>query len=292
MVLRPAVEIIARQGWLDPVAEKVRSAAMAVYDAAGLPVEDLLYGTWLGHPLHPVLTDVAIGGWVSALGLDLLEATTGRREFAPGADAAVVLGLAGAIGSAVSGLNDWRWTTAYERARRVGVGHATINVTATTLYIASLCLRRNGSRNAGRWIGIAGFGVLMLGAYLGGDLVYGQRIGVDHAVVEAPPTGFVSVLAEDQLLEKTPTLAKAGDVPVLLVRYDGQIYALLDTCAHLGCSLAGGHLKDRSIVCPCHGSRFSLDDGRLLNGPATFPEPHFDVRVQNGQIEVRMPAEA
>ncbi len=292
MVLRPAVDIIARQGWLDPVAEKVRSVAMAVYGAAGLPVDDLLYGTWLGHPLHPVLTDVAIGGWVSALGLDLLEATTGRPEFAPGADAAVVLGLTGAIASAASGLNDWRWTTAYERARRVGVGHAATNVMATTLYIASLCLRRKGSRPAGRWAGIAGFGVLMLGAYLGGDLVYGQRIGVDHAVVEAPPTGYVAVMTEDQLPEKTPTLAKAGDVPVLLIRYDKQVYALLDTCAHLGCSLASGHLEDRSIVCPCHGSRFSLDDGRLLNGPATFPAPRFDVRVKDGQIEVRVPSEA
>ena len=289
MVLRPAVEVIARQDWLDPMAEKLRSFAMAVFDTAGQRVDDLLYGTWLGHPLHPVLTDVAIGGCVSALGLDLLDAKTRRRDFAVGADAAVALGLAGALGSAVTGLNDWRWTTAYERPRRIGIGHAAANVTATTFYLASLCLRRNGSRQAGRLTGIAGFSALMLGAYLGGHLVFGERIGVDHAVVEAPPTGFVPVLAEDQLPEKTPTQAKAGDVPVLLVRYEGQIYALLDTCAHLGCSLAGGHLHDRSIVCPCHGSRFSLEDGRLLNGPATFPEPHFEVRVHNGQIEVSVP---
>lgn len=292
MVLRPAVEIIARQTWLDPVAEKVGSVAMAVYDAAGQRVDDLLYGTWLGHPLHPVLTDVAIGGLASAFGLDMLEATTGRREFGAGADASVVLGLVGAVSSAVTGLNDWRWTTAYERPRRIGIGHAAANVTATTFYLASLCLRRNGSRQAGRLTGIAGFSALMLGAYLGGHLVFGERIGVDHAVVELPPTGFVPVLAEDQLPEKTPTQAKAGDVPVLLVRYEGQIYALLDTCAHLGCSLADGNLQDRSIVCPCHGSRFSLDDGTLLNGPATFPEPKFEARVRDGQIEVCVPSGA
>ena len=291
MVLRPTVEIIARQGWIDPVADKLRNMTMAAYSAAGLRVQDLLYGTWLGHPLHPVLTDVAIGGWASALALDLLEAMTRRREFASGADAAVWLGLAGALGSAVSGLNDWRWTTAYERPRRIGVGHATFNVTATTLYVASLFLRRGGSRQAGRWTGAAGFGVLMLGAYLGGDLVYGQRIGVDHAVIESSPSGFVPVLAEHQLPEKKPTAAKAGDVPVLLVRYDDQIYALLDTCAHLGCSLASGHLEDRSIVCPCHGSRFALADGKVLNGPATLPEPHFDARVRDGQIEVRVQTE-
>lgn len=289
MVLQPAVEFLARQSWIDPVADKLKSVAMTVYGAAGLRVDDLLYGTWLGHPLHPVLTDVAIGGWVSALWLDLIEATTGKRRLAPGADAAVVLGLAGALGSAVTGLNDWRWTTAMDRPRRIGVGHASANITATTLYITSLLLRCNGSRQAGRWTGYAGFGVLMLGAYLGGDLVYGERVGVDHAVITSPPKEFVPVMAESQLPEKKPTQAKAGDVPVLLVRFDGEIYALLDTCGHLGCSLAGGHLQDRSIVCPCHGSRFSLSDGKVLNGPATLPEPRFEVRVNNGQIEIRVP---
>lgn len=288
MVLRPAVEIIARQDWLDPVAEKLRSVAMTLYDAAGLRVADLLYGTWLGHPLHPVLTDVAIGGWISALGLDLLEAKNGSREFAAGADAAVALGLVGAVGSAMTGLNDWRWTTDLERPRRIGVGHAAMNSTATMLYLTSLLLRRKGARRMGRYTGIAGFGVLMFGAYLGGDLVYGQRIGVDHAVVESPPTGFVPVLPDEQLPEKKPTLANAGDVPVLLVRYEGQIHALLDTCSHLECSLAGGQLQQRSIVCPCHGSRFSLDDGGLLNGPATYPLPQFETRVREGQIEVRV----
>src|SRR5690606_41120668 len=67
-MLQPIVEIVARQAWLDPAAEKVRSVAMAVFDKAGPRVENLLYGTWLGHPLHPVLTDLAIGGLVSALG--------------------------------------------------------------------------------------------------------------------------------------------------------------------------------------------------------------------------------
>jgi nitrite reductase/ring-hydroxylating ferredoxin subunit len=71
------------------------------------------------------------------------------------------------------------------------------------------------------------------------------------------------------------------------VRQNGQIYALDDTCVHAGCSLAGGQIEGRSIVCPCHGSRYDLSDGSVLDGPATMPEPHYEVRVTDGMIEVK-----
>jgi len=290
MVLQSAVKSLERQAWLDPVAEKVQGLVTSAYNAAGRRFQDLLYGVWLGHPLHPVLTDVAIGGWTTAFVLDAVEAATNRKDVGWYADVAVALGLAGGVSSALTGWNDWRWTMALERARRIGLGHAALNGTALTLYASSLLLRRSGSRTAGRCMSSASFGVVLLAAYLGGDLVYGEQIGVSHAQLQSPPTEWVPVLPEDQLRENKPTLAQTGSVPVMLVRSGGQIYALFDTCAHLGCSLAGGHLEDRSIVCPCHGSRFALEDGRVLNGPATFPEPRFETRVRDGQIEVHAPS--
>jgi len=77
------------------------------------------------------------------------------------------------------------------------------------------------------------------------------------------------------------------DVPVLVVRYEGQVYALNEKCAHLGGPLAEGTLAECSVICPWHGSRFRLTDGAPLNGPTTFPAPAYEVRIHDGMIEVK-----
>jgi nitrite reductase/ring-hydroxylating ferredoxin subunit len=41
------------------------------------------------------------------------------------------------------------------------------------------------------------------------------------------------------------------------------------------------------IVCSCHGSRFSLRDGAVINGPATTAQPAFQVRENAGRLEIR-----
>ena len=73
----------------------------------------------------------------------------------------------------------------------------------------------------------------------------------------------------------------------MLVRRRDSIFALRDTCSHLGGPLSEGRLEGNGIVCPWHGSKFCLEDGKVLNGPAVFPERCFDVRVRDGKIEVR-----
>jgi nitrite reductase/ring-hydroxylating ferredoxin subunit len=50
-------------------------------------------------------------------------------------------------------------------------------------------------------------------------------------------------------------------------------------------------LKEGSVVCPWHGSEFALDDGRVLNGPATVPQPCFNARERDGRIELRAQSE-
>jgi nitrite reductase/ring-hydroxylating ferredoxin subunit len=154
-------------------------------------------------------------------------------------------------------------------------------------YATSLALRRGGSRDAGRATGLLGFGIAMAAAYLGGYLVYHQRVGVTHADQRALPREFVPVLGASELREGEPRRVAAGNVRVLLVRRGGRIFALGETCSHFGGPLAEGRLEDESVRCPWHGSRFSLRDGSVLEGPATFPQPCYDTRVHDGQIEVR-----
>ena len=145
-----AVQLINRQHWLEPLADRLQSSlndGFAAAGPAGQQVANALHGVWLGHPLHPVLTDIPIGSWTAAAVLDALEEVSGNGAFGRGADAAIGLGIVGALGSAITGLTDWRHTDG--RARRVGVIHGLLNTGALALYTSSLILRRLRARRAG-----------------------------------------------------------------------------------------------------------------------------------------------
>jgi nitrite reductase/ring-hydroxylating ferredoxin subunit len=80
---------------------------------------------------------------------------------------------------------------------------------------------------------------------------------------------------------------EANGRAILLVRQGSEVYAISDVCTHIGGPLSEGKLSDGCVTCPWHGSTFSLADGRVRAGPATAPEDAFEVRVRDGQIELR-----
>ena len=105
---------------IDRLAEPLSKAVRAAYDAAGpggRRAKNALHGTWLGHPLHPVFTDVPLGAWTTALALDV--AANGDPAMRRAATFAIGVGLAGATGAAVTGLTDWSETDG--RSRRAGL---------------------------------------------------------------------------------------------------------------------------------------------------------------------------
>jgi nitrite reductase/ring-hydroxylating ferredoxin subunit/uncharacterized membrane protein len=283
------VEVIKKQEWLEPIAERLQptiAAALGADGPVGPKIADILHGTWLGHPLHVVLTDVPIGSWTAAAVLDALEEMTGSRAIGRGADAVIAVGLVGAAGAAITGLADWS-KIGGGQPRRIGLAHALLNATATACYFTSLCLRSTHSRRAGRRFALLGLIVSSVSAYLGGHLVFKEKIGIDHTADYSPPEDFVAVLAEAELLENQLRRVNANGMPVLLVRRGDHIYAIAETCAHLGGPLSEGKLEDATVRCPWHGSRFSLEDGRVLEGPSVHAQPVLEVRVRDGQIEVR-----
>jgi nitrite reductase/ring-hydroxylating ferredoxin subunit/uncharacterized membrane protein len=286
MAQHTALERIAEQPELDLVAKPLGEAVVAAYRNAGgvgRAVKNALHGVWLGHPFHPVLTDIPIGAWATTLALDAKASMTGDASYARAADFALAFGLAGAAGSAITGLTDWSETDG--RAKRLGLIHGLLNVTATALMATSYVLRRRQERRAGHVCTVAGMGVAVASAYLGGDLVYGQRVGVTHAVVDELEE-FTPVLASTALAEGTMRHVNVNDIDVLLARQHGRACALAHSCAHLGGPLSEGTLKDGTVVCPWHGSEFRLEDGAVVNGPSTHPQPCFAVRERNGQIEI------
>lgn len=282
-------DVISRQEWLEPV-EKVLGTVADTLFLKGVPLgkklRNFLHGTWLGHPLHPVITDVPIGAWTAATVLDVYELSTGDDRFAPGSDMAVGIGLIGAVGAALSGLNDWNYTS--DKPRRVGALHAVTNVAATAFYVGSWWQRRNGCRTAGLTSSLAGFAISMVGAYLGGHLVYNERIGVNHAPEELPEK-FVPVMKESELPENKMVKGDADGVPVMIVKSGGRIFVMAEKCAHLGGPLSEGEFDGEVVTCPWHQSQFRVEDGSVVTGPAAYAQPCFQVRVRDGQIEVRKP---
>jgi nitrite reductase/ring-hydroxylating ferredoxin subunit/uncharacterized membrane protein len=282
------LELIKKQEWLEPIADRLQPKIAGALDRPpiGPRIANLMHGTWLGHPFHVVLTDVPIGSWTAAAVFDALEECTGRRTMAWAADGAIRIGLVGAAAAAVTGLADWS-KIGGGQPRRIGLAHGILNTTAAACYVTSLCLRHNRSRNAGRQVSFLGLMLAGISAYLGGHLVYKEKIGVDHTADYLPPEDFVPVLSESELAENQLRRVDAGGMPVLLVRRGSRIYAIAETCAHLGGPLSEGKLEDTAVRCPWHGSCFSLEDGRVLNGPSAHAQPILDVRVRDGQIEVR-----
>lgn len=273
---------------LDRVAEPLSKAVREAYTSAGPAgqrAKNLVHGVWLGHPLHPVVTDIPIGAWTTAMALDM--ASSGDPGMRRAARLAIGVGLLGAGASAVTGLTDWSETSG--RARRTGLVHGLLNVAATALFAASYVGRRGDSASSGRVAAWAGYAIALGSAYLGGELVFGQRIGVTHAAIDEPEA-FTPVAQGTEVPDGSMIRARKDDVDVLLARQRGRVCALAHPCAHLGGPLSEGTLKDGSVVCPWHGSEFALDDGRVLNGPATHAQPRFDVREQGGAIEVKAPA--
>lgn len=275
---------------LEPLEESLQKLihqAFASGGPAGQKLKSFLNGTWLGEPLHVILTDIPIGAWTVALTCDGLEILTQQGEFATAADTAIAIGLAGAAGAAITGITDWQDVD--PPARSIGMVHGLLNVGATALFAISLVYRRRKSRTNGRIFAALGYAAMSVAAHLGGKMVYEHRVGVDRTDGQALPDKFVPVLPESALPESTPTHAEHDGVPILLVRSGDKVFALAATCSHFGAPLAEGKLVGESIVCPWHASRFALADGRVLDGPAVHPQPCLEVRVRDGQIEVRKP---
>ena len=244
-------------------------------------VRNLLSGTSVGHPLHPVLTDLPIGAWMMSALLD----AAGGPAAEGAADLLVTAGVVAAVPTAAAGLNDWSDTSGPET--RVGLVHAALNTTALSLYLASLIARARGRRRGGKALSLAGLGVLLGGGYLGGHLSFVRGVNVNRTAWEQPPHEWTPVLADTDLADGKHRKADAGGVPVLLFRTAGTVYALASTCSHMGGPLEEGTVSDGCVTCPWHGSTFRFADGTIVRGPASTPQPCYQTRIQDGRIEIR-----
>ncbi len=280
--------LVTRLPWLDKLSNPLQSWVHKLYGQPGSPAyktKDALNGTWLGHPLHPVLVGVPIGAWMGTLILDAAWLNEQDEGVAHGSDLLMWTGLVGAVGSAVTGLTNWVDTDGPER--RTGMLHALLNGGATVLNVASALLRLTGWRRTAIACSTTAYAIVFCSAYIGGDLAYSLGIGVNHVVWEGGPEDFVTVMDAKDLPANKLTRVDAAGMPVVLYKDGKQIYALAATCSHLGGPLDEGRCDNGVVHCPWHNSGFSLDDGHVVNSPAVYAQPTFAVRVSNGKIQVR-----
>jgi nitrite reductase/ring-hydroxylating ferredoxin subunit/uncharacterized membrane protein len=271
--------------WLDDGAKRAQAPVQRFFSARPR-LHNLLDGTWLGVPLHPALTDVPVGAWTSAFVLDVVAAVTGSETADQAADGALAVGIAGALPAAATGTADWRDLIGEER--RIATVHALLNVAGLALNVSSLAQRARGNRGAGRALSAAGLAISATAAHLGGELSFGLGVRVNHTFADAQPSEFVAVADEAVLHGQDVKTVTVDGTTVLIARsHSGDLCAIANTCSHLGGPLNEGARDGDVVVCPWHGSRFDLCSGAVIEGPAVFAQPRYEVRTNDGKIEVR-----
>jgi nitrite reductase/ring-hydroxylating ferredoxin subunit/uncharacterized membrane protein len=259
---------------------------------AGTPVRriaDFFHGTWIGHPLHPVLTDVVIGAWGMGAVLDFFSVLNRSRKTEEAADRLIGLGAAAAVPTAIAGLTDY--TTIPRRAFSTGAMHGLMNVIGLGIYLLSLRERKRRRRGAGIFLSSLGLGMLTVSAWLGGELTYRYSVGINRSSRPSEPEDWTSVVSDGELREQEPLRIESeatGGTPVLLYRYNGEVYAIGAVCGHDGGPLDEGRFEGYCVECPWHQSVYDLRDGRVVHGPSTYAKPSYDTRVQDGMIEIKL----
>jgi nitrite reductase/ring-hydroxylating ferredoxin subunit/uncharacterized membrane protein len=264
---------------LDKGGQLVMDALQPLVDKAEQSgLMDLLHGRWLGHALHPVLSDLPLGFWTAAALFDVLEMD------APAAVMSASGSLA-AVGTAVTGIADW--TVTEGRDRRLALLHGLMNASGLVLQLSSLALRLGRRRGAGRGLGMLGWIIGLGAAYFGGELVFGRGLMVDHNAWSTGPSEWTATIPAADLPEGQTKEVQADGHEVVLYREGGQVYAMENRCSHAGGPLSKGEVHEGVVTCPWHGSQFRLTDGSLRRGPATFPQLRLEARVNSGRVEVR-----
>jgi nitrite reductase/ring-hydroxylating ferredoxin subunit/uncharacterized membrane protein len=244
-------------------------------------LRDVLTGRRLGHPAHPMLVVGPMACWLGATTLDLIGGRAARRAANRLCSLSIVLFLP----TAAAGAADWLDTEGAEK--RVGAAHALTNSLAMLLYLQSR-RRRRSAPGAALVYSVLGAMVVGAGGYLGGHLAYRRGVGVDTTAFSAGPTDWTAIGQRGEFGEAKAEKRSVGGVPLVVFTNGGELYVLEDRCTHRGGPLHEGSVRGTCVTCPWHGSVFDIRDGSIATGPASAPQPAYEVRVvEQGRVEVR-----
>ncbi len=271
--------IDAQSVWARPLGDFNGRLLSAIFRPLG-SVKDFLNGKWLGHALHPALTDLPIGMYTLVILFDVL-------DLRQAADIALVVGILSHAAAALAGFADYTDTDG--KPRVVATVHATAMSLGIITYIVSLAVRLGDpvDRTLPIVLSLVGYGLVIVGAYIGGEVVYTLGNMVNRHAWRFGATAKWQALDVTDIPEGVPVKARAGAQTLVLVRQGETVNALHEVCAHAGGPLSEGTVVDGCIECPWHGSRFELTTGYRKRGPTTFDQPRYEVRrAETGGWEV------
>lgn len=279
---------VGRWAWLHTLNDRVTEVVQPLYDRfRSNPALELMHGgRWMGHALHPALSDLPIGLWSATVVLDMAGQDVAPRgaRFDPSAVLSAA-GLAAAAATAATGVVDWSVSDAEDR--RIGLFHGLLNAAAMTVQGASLTARLTGYRRTGQALGATSLAVTAAAGFVGGHLVQGRAVMVNRVATSTGPTRWVTALAADELGEGAVTGVEVEGRQVLLHREGDEVHAVDNVCSHAGALLSRGEVSGCTVTCPLHMSVFDLRDGHVVRGPAHHPQPVLPTRIRKGSIEVR-----
>lgn len=239
---------------------------------------NILSGSFLSHPFHPLLVTVPIGTWTGAVVLDAIRSRDAARTM-------VGVGVISAVPTIWTGLSDWADTKG--ATQRVGLVHAAANYGLVGLYAASWVARRRGNHGVGVLLTLPALGLLGLSGWLGGHLSYARGVGIDNTTFENRIDEWTDVASADTVQAGALTAVTVAGESIILTRTDGDLVAYSGRCTHRGGPLSQGTLVDGCVQCPWHGSQFDLASGNVVAGPATRKQPAYHVRTDGGRVLVR-----
>jgi nitrite reductase/ring-hydroxylating ferredoxin subunit/uncharacterized membrane protein len=273
----------------------IAAATDAVYRALGSPgrlLQDFLNGSWLGHSVHPVLTDVVVGGTTMVIFLDILRVFFNVDGLEDATTWTLGLSVLAGVATIVTGLTDFKDTGTGNERNLAGL-HGVINIVAVVMFFISLLQRFGGAHDAAFWVALVAYLVISVGAYIGGHVVFKYGYMVNHNAFARGRRAkeFTALMPAAELAEATPTKATFGTTALVVVRRGDVVYALKETCSHAGGPLSEGKLNGDYIECPWHFSQFRLSDGAVRHGPATSRQVAYRARINAGQVEIQRPME-
>ena len=97
---------------------------------------------------------------------------------------------------------------------------------------------------------------------------------------------YFPIMSLDDLIPGERVFIEVDDMSVVIFNIAGDVYAIEDRCTHDDGPLGEGELDGHEIVCPRHGARFDVRNGKALTLPAVEPTRYFPIRIIDNQIEI------
>lgn len=258
-----------------------------------------------GHPLHPMLIAFPLTFFISALVCDVMGRVAGSPAWWRTGAYLALAGIISAVAAAVPGLIDYLYVVPPRSSgKRRATWHMLANLSVVVLFAAAWILRGGTATPPDAVVLALEAGAMVLlsaGGWMGGTLVYRNRIGVEHRYaragkwketrVECFPGQPVAVASADELEPDQMKLIRMGDRRIALARTKDGYIAFDDRCSHRGGSLADGVMMCDKVQCLWHGSQFNVRSGAVEAGPAKDAIRTYPVSEKDGKVMVTVPKE-